>query len=86
MSDLNDIDVLFVAGFSPITLDTDLSTVFYKDTLRLPLKNMEGNNDDLLTGVNVYGVKHFALWPLSPAAQSCFGTEKWLGDVPIARG
>ena len=41
-------------------------------------KNMEGNNDDLLTGVNVYGVKHFALWPLSPAAQSCFGTEKWL--------
>lgn len=38
ISDLNDIDVLFVAGFSPITLDTDLSTVLYKDTLRLPLK------------------------------------------------
>lgn len=38
MSDLNDIDMLFVAGFSPITLDTELSTVFYKDAFRLPLK------------------------------------------------
>lgn len=38
MYELNDIDVLFLAGFSPITLDTELSTVFYKDILRLPLK------------------------------------------------
>ena len=38
MYELNDIDVLLVAVFSPITLDTELSTVFYKDILRLPLK------------------------------------------------
>lgn len=28
-------------------------------------------------------MKHFALWPLSQAAQSCFGTDYWPNDVPI---
>lgn len=23
------------------------------------------------------GVKHFALWPLAQASQSCFGDERW---------
>lgn len=26
------------------------------------------------------GVKHFALWPLVKAAQSCFGTDQWPGN------
>lgn len=29
------------------------------------------------------GVKHFALWPLSQAAQSCFGAESWPSDLPV---
>ena len=28
------------------------------------------------------GVKHFALWPLSLAAVSCFGTEEWPAELP----
>jgi hypothetical protein len=24
----------------------------------------------------------FALWPLSQAAQSCFGKDSWPGDIP----
>ncbi|EBB9334539.1 glyoxalase [Salmonella enterica subsp. enterica serovar Muenchen] len=84
VSDLNEIDVLFVAGFGPVTLDTEVSKAFYKDTLQLPLKHMEGNNDYMLTDVDVLeGVKHFALWPLSQAALSCFGTEKWPEDIPV---
>jgi hypothetical protein len=27
-------------------------------------------------------VKHFALWPLSQAAQSCFGKESWPDEIP----
>lgn len=83
-SDLNNIEVLFVAGFGPVTLDTKHSKAFYKDTLRLPLRHMEGNNDYMLTDVDVLeGVKHFALWPLSQAAQSCFGTDRWPDDIPV---
>ena len=32
------------------------------------------------------GVKHFALWPLSQAAQSCFGSEIWPDDIPVPQG
>jgi hypothetical protein len=28
------------------------------------------------------GAKHFALWPLSQAAQSCFGSESWPENIP----
>ncbi|MGH2449373.1 MAG: VOC family protein, partial [Chloroflexota bacterium] len=27
--------------------------------------------------------KHFALWPLSAAAESCFGAQHWPEDVPV---
>jgi hypothetical protein len=39
---LPEIDVLFVAGFGPISRDTASSTAFYVQTLGLPLKPMEG--------------------------------------------
>ena len=28
------------------------------------------------------GVKHFGLWPLSEAAEACFGTSEWPADIP----
>ena len=31
----------------------------------------------------VEGVKHFALWPLSQAAASCFGRDTWPKDILI---
>ena len=71
--------VLFVAGFGPIVQDQSASKKFYLDALGL---SFEKNGDYLHTG-NLKGVKHFALWPLSQAAQSCFGSEKWPSDMPI---
>lgn len=63
---LPEIDVLFVAGFGPISRDTKSSTAFYVQTLGLPLKPMEGNSDYLLTEEGqLEGVKHFAVWPLA---------------------
>ena len=45
---------------------------------------MDGNDDYLLTDVDaLHGVKHFALWPLSQATKSCFGTAFWPDDIPV---
>ncbi|HCR3980995.1 TPA: glyoxalase [Kluyvera ascorbata] len=81
------LNVLFVAGFGPVTRDTQSSKSFYVDALNLPLKHMDGNGDYLLTDVDALnGVKHFALWPLSQAAQSCFGSAIWPEDIPVPQG
>ncbi|HDC4506218.1 TPA: glyoxalase, partial [Enterobacter kobei] len=56
-------------------------------TLGLPLKPMEGNSDYLLAEVGqLKGVKHFAVWPLTQAAMSCFGEEQWPAEHPIPQG
>ncbi|KJM97583.1 glyoxalase [Enterobacter kobei] len=81
------IDVLFVAGFGPISRDTASSAAFYIHTLGLPLKPMEGNSDYLLAEVGqLKGVKHFAVWSLTQAAMSCFGEEQWPAEHPIPQG
>jgi catechol 2,3-dioxygenase-like lactoylglutathione lyase family enzyme len=74
------IDVLFVAGFGPIVRDLAASRAFYSGILRLPL---EEDADGYLHTGGLDGVKHFALWPLAQAAQSCFGADGWPGDVPV---
>jgi|SRR5688572_11245801 len=53
--------------------------MLYRDTLRLPLEGYE----DYLPVDNFEGVRHFGVWPLRMAAQSCFGRETWPDDVPI---
>ena len=72
-------NVLFVAGFGPILRDEAATTAFYRDTLGLPFKE----NDGYFHSEEVPGVKAFALWPLSQAAQSCFGTDTWPEDLPV---
>lgn len=70
--------ILFIAGFGPITQDSVASLAFYQRTLNLPLKGMPGNETYLsLEAGELEGVKHFAVWPLDQAAQSCFGSNNW---------
>ncbi len=71
--------VLFVAGFGPIATDVGAARAFYADALGL---RFQADGDYLHTG-ELAGVKHFALWPLGQAAQSCFGTEAWPADLPV---
>jgi len=78
LNSMNNIDVLFVAGFGPIVRDSDAAKKFYKHVLGLPLEG-----DDYLNTDKVDGVKEFALWPLSEAAESCFGTKEWPTDIPV---
>ena len=64
--------VLFVAGFGPIVRDMDAALRFYRDTIGLPLEE----KGDVSTE-KVDGVKHFGLWPLAEAAESCLGSHEW---------
>jgi Glyoxalase/Bleomycin resistance protein/Dioxygenase superfamily len=72
--------VLFVAGFGPIVRNPAPSEKFYAQSLGLAFQK-EANG--YLHTDAIEGVKHFALWPLSQAAQSCFGTETWPPDLPV---
>ena len=82
MVDLNEIKIIFVAGFGPVVRDYKVSFAFYGGNLDLPLTQMPGD-PTYYHAEQIEGVKHFALWPLSNAAQSCFGTNDWPGDVEI---
>src|SRR5437764_390261 len=52
----------------------------YGKALGIPFKE---ESDGYLHTEAVKGAKSFALWPLSQAAQSCFGKDSWPGDIPI---
>jgi len=80
MAKLRNSKVLFVAGFGPIVRDRDTSRRLYVDTLEIPFKE---EKDGYLHSDDLKGVKSFALWPLSQAAQSCFGKDSWPADVPV---
>ncbi|HZK35409.1 MAG TPA: VOC family protein [Aeromicrobium sp.] len=72
--------VLFVASFSPIVVDPKVSAEFYGDALGIEFEQIVGNYSYTH---QLDGVKHFGLWPLSEAAQACFGASEWPADVPI---
>ncbi|HET7520956.1 MAG TPA: glyoxalase [Candidatus Limnocylindria bacterium] len=72
--------ISFVAGFGPIVRDTDASRAFWGAGLGIGLEEAAPGywtNDDL------EGMKAFALWPLSQAAESTFGSEAWPEDLPV---
>jgi catechol 2,3-dioxygenase-like lactoylglutathione lyase family enzyme len=65
----------FIASMAVITPDTATSARLYRDALGLPLASAEG--DDYLHSEDIGGARHFGVWPLSQAAQACFGTDTW---------
>jgi catechol 2,3-dioxygenase-like lactoylglutathione lyase family enzyme len=70
--------IAFVAGFGPITTDTDASLAFWRDDLNLPMTEIA---PDYWGTDDVEGVKAFAAWPLDQAAESCFGVQAWPDEV-----
>jgi hypothetical protein len=80
MQIVENVDVLFVAGFGPIVRDAESSRKLYQEVLEIPFKEEKGG---YLHTENLKGAKTFALWPLSQVAISCFGTESWPEDVPV---
>jgi hypothetical protein len=74
------VKVLFIAGFGPIVRDAAPSRKLYLNDLGLTFREETGG---YLHTETLQGAKTFALWPLSQAAQSCFGRDVWPGDIPV---
>ena len=73
--------VLFCAGFSPIVSDREASLAFYERTLGVAFQRDEGS--EYVSTSDLDGLKHLGLWKLADAAEACFGTKEWPGDVAV---
>ena len=62
----------FVSTIAVIAPDPVDSRKLYVDALGLPLEG-----DAYLHSERISGTKSFGVWPLSQAAEACFGEEKW---------
>jgi Glyoxalase/Bleomycin resistance protein/Dioxygenase superfamily len=72
--------VLFIAGFGPIVRDGEASGKLYREVLGISFKEESGG---YFHTEALKGAKTFALWPLSQAAQSCFGKDSWPNDTLV---
>ena len=79
MKQKGNIKVLFIAGFGPIVRDATVSRKLYNQVLGIGFKEEDG---EYLHTEALKGAKTFALWPLSQAAQSCFGKASWPYELP----
>ena len=70
----------FVAGLGPIIRDPVAAHGFWGDGLGIAFEEPAPGyfTNDILDGV-----KAFAMWPLSQAAESTFGTPDWPADLPV---
>jgi len=79
MEQIGNIKVLFIAGFGPIVREATASRKLYNQVLGIGFKEEKGG---YLHTEALKGAKSFALWPLSQAAQSCFGKDSWPHEIP----
>jgi uncharacterized glyoxalase superfamily protein PhnB len=71
--------IAFIAGFGPIIREPDAAHAFWHQALGIELEEAAPG---YFTNDSLEGVKAFALWPLSQAAESTFGSESWPDDIP----
>lgn len=74
-------NVLFIATVAIVAPHPAESRKLFVDTLRLPLRRHEG--DDYYFSEAIVGAKHFGVWPLSQAAEACFGTAVWPAERQV---
>jgi hypothetical protein len=67
-------DIQFIASIAVVTPDPQSSRELLIDALGLPLHASPGS--DYFHSERIDGSKHFGIWPLSEAAQTCFGTPE----------
>ena len=72
-------NVAFIAGFGPIVRDPDAALAFWRGGLGVDL---EEPAPGYFTNDSLEGVKAFALWPLTQAAEAVFGSPEWPADTP----
>lgn len=70
-------NIEFLSTVAVITPDPAASRELYLDTIGLPL-----GGDEYLHSEQVAGCRSFGIWPLSQAAQACFGAPVWPAERP----
>ena len=68
-------NIEFIASIAVVTPDLQASRGLYIEALGLPLGHAEG--DEYEHSEAIGGSKHFGVWPLTQAAQACFGSDQW---------
>ena len=68
-------NVLFITSMSVVAAHPPQSRKLFMDALGLPLEKYEA--DEYYSSDHIPGSKHFGVWPLSQAAEACFGTPEW---------
>jgi catechol 2,3-dioxygenase-like lactoylglutathione lyase family enzyme len=71
----------FLATLAVIAPDPPASRKLYVDSLGLPLARRD--DGEYWASEEISGCKHFAVWPLSQAAEACFGTPQWPAERPV---
>jgi catechol 2,3-dioxygenase-like lactoylglutathione lyase family enzyme len=74
-------DIEFIAGIAVIAPNPEKSRELFVDALGLPLEASAGS--DYFHSERIEGSKHFGVWPLTEAAQACFGTPDWPQDRAV---
>jgi hypothetical protein len=70
----------FLSTVAVIAPDPPDSRKLYVDALGLPLAGEAG---DYQRSEQIGGCKSFGIWPLSQAAEVCFGTPEWPSERPV---
>jgi catechol 2,3-dioxygenase-like lactoylglutathione lyase family enzyme len=73
--------IAFISSLAIITDDPAQSRSLFVESLGLPLSGAVG--DDYVFSETIEGSKHFGVWPLTQAAQMCFGTPTWPADRKV---
>jgi catechol 2,3-dioxygenase-like lactoylglutathione lyase family enzyme len=74
-------NIEFMATVAVIAADPPASGRLYVDALGLPLES--GTEGGYHYSHKIDGCKHFGVWPLTEAAQACFGSDEWPADRPV---
>jgi catechol 2,3-dioxygenase-like lactoylglutathione lyase family enzyme len=72
----------FITSIAIISPRPTESRQLFVETLGLPLEPA-APGDDYHFSEQIGGAKHFGVWPLSQAAEACFGTPDWPRDRSV---
>jgi len=76
------VKIEFLSTLAVIAPDPPASRKLYAEALGLPLEGGAGE-EEYQHSEQIHGCKHFGVWPLSQAAEACFGTTEWPAQRPV---
>jgi hypothetical protein len=74
------VNIEFLSTVAVIAPDPPHSRGLYVDVIGLPLR---GHPGDYQHSEQIDGCKSFGIWPLSQAAEACFGSPEWPAERPL---